>query len=410
MKRRFLTVFLALAISSCLVACRDRNAAPVTTVEVQADEVDGPEQPAGLDASAVTNEEAEEEETQETEEEEWEAPFLLDRMDYEYEQLLEIHPIKINNDPGTIVWTSEDPNIAQVVNGRLLYLTEGETVISADSKSTHREINVRVNPSIVFQSPLEGVTVKEQDKYILVVDNDVTIPDGFEDTLGELMTLVEKRTGLSYSYAKEEDFYLVDPGMIFVVISDKIATSFASADSVFLKSEHLLVDEANGVSEEKVYAVILEELVHCVQLRHSVDLGNALSEGYAIVNAYKIVEEDLGYTGAVDEYAAEQVEYLKWFNRLSSQNVYSMLIDEPVDVHPYSFFFVKYLYEAYGDSILNQLIEATNTAFCEKDPQYYGGGSTGVLASEDFRNVLFSEISESVLSDYVNWMRENQYN
>lgn len=398
MKKRFLLGVLILIISSCLIACKDQNSTQKTNME---EEVNEPEQSADLDVSSASDEE----------EEKWVPPFMLDKTNYEYEQLIQLIPLKITNDPGNIVWTSEDPNIAQVVNGRLLCLTEGETVISADTETEHKEIKVKVNSSIQFSSPLDSVTVKEQDKYILVVDNDVMVPDGLEDKLSELMELVEKRTGFSYvRNDKEEHFYLADPEMIFVVISDKISTSFASSGYVFLKSEHLMIDEESGNPEEKMYAVILEELLHCVQLRHSVDIGKALTEGYAIVNAYKIVEEDLGYSGALDKYVTEQVEYLKWFDRLSTKNVYKMLIDEPVDVHCYSFFFVKYLYETYGDSIMDQLIQATNDAFCEIDSQYYGGGSSGVLTSEDFLNIVISETSETVLSDFVNWMRENKYN
>ena len=131
----------------------------------------------------------------------------------------------------------------------------------------------------------------------------------------------------------------------------------------------------------------------------------------AIVNAYKIVEEDLGYTGALDRYVAEQVESIKWFDRLSTENVYRMLISDPVNVHPYSFFFVKYLYETYGDTILDELIQATNKTFYEKSPEYYGGGSVSdVFTSEDFRDIIISQTSETVLSDYVDWMRANKYN
>lgn len=401
MKVKFLLGVLA--VSSCLIACKDPDTTPVTNTEADVSEQ---EQLVDSDVSPVSGEEETEEE-----EEKQAPPFLLDKTYYEYEQLIQLTPVEIYNDPGNIVWTSEDLDVAQVVKGRLLCLKEGQTTISADTENAHREIKVKVTPSIIFSSPLESVTVREQDKYILVVDNDVAVPDGFEDKISELMALVEKRTGLSYVYNdKEEEFYLVDPEMITVVISDKISTSFADSNSVFLKSEHLMIDEENGNSEEKIYAVILEELLHCVQLRHSVDLGNALREGYAIVNAYRIVEEDLGYSGALDKYVAEQIEYLKWFDRLSAQNVYKLLIDEPVDIHPYSFFFVKYLYEAYGDSVLDQLIQATNAAFYEIKPEYYGGGSSGELTSEDFLNILTSETSETVLSDYVNWMRENNYN
>lgn len=398
MKTRVLLVVLTLSVSSCLIACKDQNAALIINAEA---EVNEPEQSADLDVSPASEEEISEEE----EAEEEAPPFLLDKTYYENEQFIESTPVKIINDPGNIVWTSEDPNIAQVVKGRLLYLTEGETVIAADTEDTHREIKVKVTPSILFSSPLESVTVREHDKYILAVDNDVTVPDGFEDKFSKFMELAEKRTGLTYDCSdKEDNFYLADPEMIFVVISDKISTSFASSNYVFLKSEHFIIDETNGNSEEKTDAVILEELIHCVQLRHSVDIGNALSEGYAIVNAYKIVEEDLGYTGAFDRYVTEQTEYLKWFDRLSTQNVYKMLIDEPVDVHAYSFFFVKYLYETYGDSIMDRLIQATNAAFVERKPEYYGGESSAVLTSEDFLNIIISETSENVLPDFVNWM------
>ena len=119
----------------------------------------------------------------------------------------------------------------------------------------------------------------------------------------------------------------------------------------------------------------------------------------------------MGYTGALDRYVAEQVESIKWFDRLSTENVYRMLISDPVNVHPYSFFFVKYLYETYGDTILDELIQATNKTFYEKSPEYYGGGSVSdVFTSEDFRDIIISQTSETVLSDYVDWMRANKYN
>lgn len=406
MKKRILSGVLVLIISTGLIACKGENATEATNPETETNietetTVSESEPSADLDVSAASPEE----------EEKWVPPFTLNQTYYEHEQFTPLTPLEIINDPGNIVWTSEDPNVAQVVNGRLIYLTEGETVISADTETEHKEIKVKVTPSILFLSPLESVTVTAHDTYILVVDNDVTIPDGFEEKFSQLMTLAEKRTGLSYvRNDKEEDFYLADSEMIFVVVSDKISTSFASSDYIFLKSEHLIVDEENGISEEKVYAVILEELLHCIQLRHSVDIGNALCEGYAILNAYRIVEEDLGYSGALDRFIANQVEYLKYFNRLSTKNVYKMLIDDPIDVHPYSFFFVKYLYETYGDNIMNQLIQATNAKFYDVKPESYCGGSSAVLTSDDFLNILTSETSETILADYVNWMRENKYN
>lgn len=405
MKKVFMLNILVLVMSACFMACGKQNVEEIvnteTEIEVDAEEVEQEEQ-----VDLVVESEPEEEE------EKFVPPFTLDRTYYDAEQLINITPLKITNDPGNIVWTSEDPNVAQVINGRLLYLTEGETVISADTEKLHKEIKVSVSSSIMLEEPLQSVTVIGHDNYIMIVDNDVTLPDGFEEKFGELMALVEKRTGLSYVRTDmEEEFYLADPGMISVVISDKFATSSASSGELFLKVEHLIADESNGVSEEDVYAVVLEELIHCVQLRHSVSLGNALTEGYAIVNAYKIVEEDLGYSGAMNEYVAEQVEYLQWFNRLSSDNVYKMLIDQPVDVHPYSFFFVKYLYETYDDTIMDRLIQATNKTFYEKCPEYYGGGSVSdAVTSEDYRNIIISETSETVLSDYVSWMRANQYN
>lgn len=418
MKKRFLLVVVTLVVSACLIACDDQNAAEIINVEIETEtvvETESEVEPE-VESEATVNESEEAVELEDVsaseEEKKFVPPFTIDRTYYEAEQLINITPLKITNDPGNIVWTSEDPNIAQVVNGRLLYLTEGETVISADTEDQHKEINVSVSGSISFATPLESVTVKEHENYVVIIDNDVTLPEGFEEKLDELITLAENRTGLSYVRTdKEEDFYLADSEMISVVISDKISTSFASSGEVFLKAEHLIVDEANGVTEEKVYAVVLEELLHCVQLRNSVSLGKALTEGYAIVNAYKIVEEDLGYIGATERYVAEQIEYMAWFDRLSSENVYKMLIAEPIDVHPYSFFFVKYLYETYGDTILDELIQETNKTFYEKSPEHYGGGSVSdVLTSEDFKNIIISHTSETVLSDYVSWMRANGYN
>lgn len=378
MKKYFLLGILTLVMSFCLMACEDKNATEIASIE--------------------------------EEKEEFVLPFTLGRTYYKAEQLMQLTPIKITNDPGNIVWTSEDPNVARVVNGRVLYLTEGETVIAADTEKYHKEITVSVSPCVIYSTPIESVTVKEHDKYILIIDDDVNVPNGFEDKFSELMTLAEKRTGLSYvRNDKEEVFQLEDPEMIEVVITDKISTSCASSQFVFLKSDYLIVDEENGISEEKMYATILENLIYCIQLRNSVGLGNALSGGYAIVNAYKIVEEDLGYSGAFDRYLSEKVEYLKVFNRLTSENVYAMLIDQPIDSHAYSFFFVKYLYETYGDTIMDKLIQKTNKLFYERSPEHYGGGSGGVLTSEDFLNIIISETSETILSDYVSWMKANQY-
>lgn len=394
MMKKNIVVLIALIFSISLVACSNAKevaeVSEVNEVEVIASEEDS------LEA----------EEVEEIAEEEEIGPFILGRTNYSSEQFTNVTVLQISNDPGCIEWTSENPDVAQVINGRLFYFSEGETKIHAEAGKHKNVIDVRVTPSIMFNEPITGVDVYAYDKFILTVDKDTNIPDGFGDKIEKFISLIERETGLSYVTNMGIGFECQDTEMFQVFVTDKTSATCATDICVFLNP--MYVDPSvEGYDEVKADEVILEELTHTIQLRNSVDIGHALCEGYAINTAMSICENELGHVGAEAQYIEEQLDYIKWFEKLTKNNVYKLLIDQPVDVHPFSFFFVKYINETYGKEIMIKLIDDINTKFREVNILVYGAGSTDVLTSEDFLEILKTETDENVLANYVDWMNSN---
>lgn len=272
------------------------------------------------------------------------------------------------------VFTSADPSVATVSSdGTVTARSIGTTTVTArnSKNSINCTVTVVADDGTYLKSSLDTEypltrerTVLESDSFYLIADIGVYLPEDILDKIELIMATMEKETGLSFDNPKLASEYgtLTKPA-ITVVNASSYDYAYGGADGVTVSPYDIYLDE-NGTH------VLVHELMHTLQLRNGVDIGKALSEGFAIYYGGLICDK-LPYPKNHDEY------YNEWgsmgsFDEITPANTESLLLNPP-DVHPFSYFFVRYLDETYGKDKFYEIMDAITEAVIQAKGAAYAG-------------------------------------
>ncbi len=298
-------------------------------------------------------------------------------------------------------FSSADPSVATVApDGTVIGVSIGTTTITAANANSSVDCTVTVvaddGTYLKSSLPTEYTITKEcvvmsSDSFYLCVDAGVCLPDNILEKIELIMATMEKETGLSFGNPKLSGFPPLTKPTISVVNST-YGGAYAHAYGIVVAPYDIYLDE-NGTS------VFVHELLHTLQLRNGIDLGNALSEGFAMYYGDMICEK-LPFPKNHDEY------YNSWvcmgqFDEITLENTESSLLNPP-DIHPFSYFFVRYLAQTYGDQKIYTVIDAITEAVQRTEENVYAG-QVNPLSEEAIYEIIKAHTSDNLTEEFYRY-------
>ena len=301
------------------------------------------------------------------------------------------------------VFTTADTSVATVSSdGTVTAHAIGTTIVTATNPMNSIDCTVKVvaddgtylKSSLDTDYPLtQERTVMVSDSFYLIADIGVYLPEGILDDIELIMAMLEKETGLSFSNPKLESEYMTLTKPAITIVNDYAYDyAYGGADGVTLSPYDIYLDES-GTS------VLVHELLHTLQLRNGIDLGNAMSEGFAMYYADLFCKK-LPFPQNHDEY------YNSWacmgpFDKITLENTEDLLLNPP-DIHPFSYFFVRYLAETYGDQKVYEIIDAITEAAQNVKGKVYAG-QMNPLSQEAVYEIIKAHTSDKLTEEFYRY-------
>ena len=320
--------------------------------------------------------------------------FSLLQTEYTIENI-QLMKLSIVNDPGNIVWKSENPNIADVIDGKVFALTAGTTKITGTSGSHSVTITVTVTNSIMFKEPVQKVTLKKLTNCYLIICDNAKVPDNVEAQIQTAVSNVENFTGLKFM---NEKFDLL-PYIVIAPLGQYEPCS-SGGDGIFVDD---LSIENKDIYEDSTIGVTLHELMHCIRMRSYIYGGTPYEEGLAMYNAWLIENEVYGYN-EVNHLNGNSLNNPEFQNeKITPETLDKYLFEESPDSHVTSAYFVQYMVEKYGMKTIDDIIREAHT--------HVNGYFDQFASSMDkyLKDATVKYTSENVVLDFYNWLVENQY-
>ena len=301
------------------------------------------------------------------------------------------------------VFTSADSSVATVSSdGTVTAHAIGTTTVTATNPTNSVDCTVTVvaddgtylKSSLDTEYPLtQERTLMVSDSFYLIADIGVYLSEDILDKIELIMETMEKETGLSFDNPKLSSAYRVmTKPVISVVNYYSYDVAYGGADGITVSPYDIYFDESGTY-------VFVHEMLHTLQLRNGVSLGNALTEGYAIYYGGQICNK-LPYPKNFDEY------YNEWssmyaFDEITLKNTEASLLNPP-DVHPFSYFFVRYLDETYGKAKFYELMDAITEAVRQSHGSVYAG-QVNPLSEEAIYGIIKEHTSDKLTEEFYRY-------
>ena len=211
-------------------------------------------------------------------------PFSLAKTNYEIENI-QFTKLQIDNDPGDIVWKSNDPSIADVIDNRLFALKEGTTTITGTSKDHSVTITVTVIHSITYNQPIHKASLKKLSNCYLTIYNDPNLPADAENQIENAVANVEKFTGLKFVSEKYDSLPYIILGP-FGFVHPCGSVGLTCIDDWSLENKEIATSSIDPT---------IHELMHTLRMQNEVYGGTPYEEGVAMYNTWVIKNTYYGY-------------------------------------------------------------------------------------------------------------------
>lgn len=303
-----------------------------------------------------------------------------------------------------VKYTSSDANIVKVsADGKLTGVKAGTATVTAthNGKKSECKVIVTANDGTYMNvSTNDKYTVTKErvllatDRAFILLDAGVVIEDNLLSNIETILTKIEKTTGYSFTENIIQDYFTADRVMLAVSGG---ASGSGGSYGVTIAPYDITIEECGA-------HVLVHELLHTIQHRNTVYCGNALTEGFAEYFGIQIYN-DLSFSrNTYDE------EYNSWINleysfgnvTFTKDNIKQHLIN-PVDSHPTSYFFVKYLVKTYGEKKIYELQKAITKEFEHRFGRVNGGGIHEDFTEEDMFAIIESMTSKNVAKDFYTY-------
>lgn len=341
-------------------------------------------------------------------------PFYLTKTEFDITELSYTRlQYYIKNNPGDIVWTSEDISVAQVVNDELIGISNGNTSITGVSGDVTVTISVKVESLYGDDEETDtgegDNTVVDESKRIFIATEhiylfmdskeelDATRVDELKTALEAILAEVESVTGYSFTDINEN--------VEFSNTRKRVVIQAIDTQDIYTSTDEIVINASYMDFEQYGAHTLVSELLRMIQFRNGVDLGAALSEGYAEYLQSKVCEK-LDYEIKYDA-TAVQYEKLGNIDEITAENIEERLL-YPNDGNPLSYFFVEYIASTYGDAKIKEVADAITV----KAVEMYGSvlaGQASLFTEEEILTIIEGNTAEGIIEDFYRYISEYNY-
>ena len=238
-------------------------------------------------------------------------------------------------------------------------------------------------------------TVYEADRFLLIADAGIYLPEGFLNHISLIMDEIESETGYSFYPA---NYFVQTPGRLEIYVTNtKNSQAYSSASRVTISQEYLLIEEGFGYT-------IAHEL-----LRNTGSIGDILLEGFAETYGMRVMEA-LHFPNYHDEEYKQRLNIARQYPKLTIGNVREFLAGKAVDHHPTSYFFVSFLNETVDSNQMRLLHEKAEQAGSAKrkemqsDPsEYRDWEEINYQVNLATIQAIRAELGDSVIAEFMKW-------
>ena len=319
-------------------------------------------------------------------------PFSLSQTEFEIENI-QFVKLPLNHDPGDIVWKSADPSIADVIDNRLFALKEGTTKITGTSAGQTVTLTITVIHSIIYNEPIQKVSLKKLSNCYLVIYNNPKLPNDAEKQIENVVSNVEKYTGLKFVTEEYDSlpYIILTPLGLVHPCADSGMTCIDDWSLENKKIKYSSIDPA------------IHELTHSIRARNRLYGGTAYEEGIAMYNAWKIKNKYYGYNEKdIINYNAFDVYPFKK-DEITINDIEKYLFVESPDSQVPSVYFVPFMAEKYGMKTIDKIIKETHSKIGEDD---HGNPS---YVNKYIKDITIKYTSKNVVNDFYNWLVQKGY-
>ena len=319
-------------------------------------------------------------------------PFSLAKTNYELENI-QFTKLQIDNDPGDIVWKSNDPSIADVIDNRLFALKEGTTTITGTSKDHSVTITVTVIHSITYNQPIHKASLKKLSNCYLTIYNDPNLPADAENQIENAVANVEKFTGLKFVSEKYDSLPYIILGP-FGFVHPCGSVGLTCIDDWSLENKEIAASSIDPT---------VHELMHTLRMQNEVYGGTPYEEGIAMYNTWVIKNTYYGYNEPdIFTYNPFDVEPFEK-DKITAEVLDKYLFEESPDDHATSAYFVSYLVETYGMQTIDTIIKEAHTKVGDNDH------TLPSVLNKHLKTATLKYTSNNVMNDYYNWLVKKGY-
>lgn len=282
-------------------------------------------------------------------------------------------------------------------------------------KAVKIELSGDKNDSFVTEEACYAVT----ENAILYFSEGVTVRGDIGECAEKKLADVERITGLDFK-VKVESEYDIQPaidlyfgeGNFEGLNADNtyvniLIVNLENDEIEWADHNHALLDDEDLYFEAEVSNVAHHELIHVVFLNNYVDLGATLDEGIAEFYTEKLMKEYKNQTWSwVQYYFPYDFDDSSILNGKDGFEC-NFVNEENRSYHyTYGLFFVHFLYETYGENILNDIGKAaTDDKF---DSSYDPNDESTIKADdEQLKNIIISVTEDDVFEKFAQWYKDN---
>jgi len=273
-------------------------------------------------------------------------------------------------------------------------VTDGSLILSGSAK----DIYTTTKPEYV-----------ETDKFILYLDENITLKGNTADLINQLMQMTEEQTGLTLTANNDynplpffypQDFYPedcfadIDPQyekFHIYVISDEKGSSFGTVGAMILNQFDLNIAEGEGWSIVQLYTGAL-------QYANGVSLDPIMDYGYATYICGQVIKENPDFYFNFNT----NLNYSFYDRKITAENAEAIYLEEKEDYwenYLYGYRFMTFLCEEYGEQVFYDILTDATKGAGQWEYQYN---------SEKTLPYIKANTSEDVFAVFADWLEENK--
>ena len=315
----------------------------------------------------------------------------------------ETYSLSTGGTTAKVTYSSRNKSVATVdKSGKIIAQKPGTTFIDAKSGKLKKVCAVTVidkknQSDILVFKPEKSTTYiskwkfKNKSKYILAIHPNTYLPNNFESKLDQMIARIENTSGLKMHPSKKSLTVESDKPVIWV---GGYADTFCNFYGVNIRSADMDLKNESAVTVGRWIA-------NCIIYRNSTYTGGILGSFYGTTIAQHALKKtsfvDANYIVVPDKCETYDSNWAD----ITASKMKSYLTTQNLQSDSESFF-PEYLYNTYGASTVNKIINKINAENKKKNVIY--AGSMGISPKRCLE-ICKSYTSSRVVEDYVKYFK-----